>query len=144
MNRKDPVTFARDLRRKSTSSEEYLWQLLRNRQRCGKKVRRQHPVGIYTTDFFCVEALLDIEIDGTPHQTVEGKEKDDVRDAWMRSQGIEVLRFSGREVEFETQDVLKLIDEVLLQRCPSSPALLPGVPGRREHIFAGTKTQRLT
>src|SRR5689334_13985849 len=117
MERKDPISFARHLRRKSTSSEEYLWQLLRNRARCGKKFRRQHPLGIYTADFFCVEALLDVEVDGAPHQTAEGHARDDVRDAWVRSQGIEVLRFSGKEVECETQAVLKRIDEMLLERC---------------------------
>ena len=117
MDYKEPTAFARHLRQKATSSEQYLWQLLRNRQRCHKKFRRQHPVGIYTTDFFCPEAMLDVEVDGTPHQTIEGKERDEARDAWMRSQGIEVLRFSGRQVELETEQVLKQIDEMLLQRC---------------------------
>lgn len=61
--------------------------------------------------------MLDVEVDGTPHQTVDGKEKDELRDAWMRSQGIEVLRFSGRQVENETQQVLEQIDAMLIQRC---------------------------
>ena len=87
----EPIEFARHLRQASTSCEEWLWQLLRNRQRCGKKCRRQHPLGIYTADFYCVEAKLDVEVDGSPHDTVEGKRKDEARDAWMRSQGIEVL-----------------------------------------------------
>ena len=98
-------------------SEELLWQLLRNRQRCGKKFRRQHPLGVYTADFYCAEAQLVVEVDGSPHQTAEGKRKDQIRDAWMHSQGIEVLRFSGWQVEFETQQVLQCIDQALMQRC---------------------------
>ena len=117
MPHQPPIEFARHLRQTATSSEEYLWQLLRNRARCGKKFRRQHPLGIYTADFYCAEAKLAIEIDGSPHATSEGKQKDEARDAWMRSQGIEVLRIGGWQVEFETGQVLERIDEVLLERC---------------------------
>jgi very-short-patch-repair endonuclease len=94
MDYMEPIDFARHLRQAATSYEELLWQLLRNRQRCGKKFRRQHPLGIYTADFYCAEAKLDVEASGSPHDTVEGKRKDEARDAWMRSQGIEVLRAS--------------------------------------------------
>jgi len=94
-----------------------LWQLVRDRQRCGKKFRRQHPLGIYTADFYCAEAKLVLEVDGSPHQTIEGQRRDEARDAWMRSQGVEVLRFGGWQVEFETQQVLQCIDDVLTQRC---------------------------
>ncbi len=117
MNYLEPIEFAKHLRQAATSHEQLLWQLLRNRQRCGMKFRRQHPLGIYTADFYCVDAKLDLEIDGAPHETIEGKQKDEVRDAWMRSQGIEVLRFGGWQVERETQQVLQRIDEMLKQRC---------------------------
>jgi very-short-patch-repair endonuclease len=122
----EPIEFARYQRRTARSYEQLLWQLLRNRQRCGKKFRRQHPLGIYTADFYCAEARLDVELDGTPHQSAEGKRNDEVRDAWMRGQGIEVLRFGGWQVEFETQQVLQVIDAMLRQRCPQcSPVSRP-------------------
>jgi very-short-patch-repair endonuclease len=114
----DPVEFARRLRQMRTSSEDYLWQFLRNRQRCGKKFRRQHPLGIYFADFYCVEAQLVVEVDGEPHLTPAGKQKDEARDAWMHGQGIEVLRFPGRHVEDEIQQVLEKIDEALKRLCP--------------------------
>jgi very-short-patch-repair endonuclease len=117
MDYMEPIDFARHLRQTATSYEDFLWQLLRNRQRCGKKFRRQHPLGIYTADFYCAEAKLDVEVDGSPHDTVEGKRKDEARDAWMRSQGIEVLRFGGWQVESETQQVLQCIDDMLRSRC---------------------------
>ena len=117
MDYMEPVEFARYLPQAATSYELLLWLLLRNRQRCGKKFRRQHPLGIYTADFYCVEAKLDVEIDGSPHETVEGKRKDEARDAWMRSQGIEVLRFGGWQVESDTRQVLEAIDNMLRQRC---------------------------
>ena len=73
----EPIDFVRHLRQAATSSEENLWQLVRNRQRCGKKFRRQHPLGIYTADFYCVDAKLVLEIDGSPHQTIKGKRNDE-------------------------------------------------------------------
>ena len=118
MNRKDPIEFARRLRKTTNSSEGYLWQLLRNRQRCGMKFRRQHPLGPYTADFYCLEAKLVVELDGEPHCTPEGKRKDEARDAWMRSQGIEVLRVGGWQAENDAQRVLEMIDAMLLARCP--------------------------
>ena len=111
MHRKDPISFARDLRRKSTSSEEYLWQLLRNRQRCGRRFRRQHPVAPYTTDFFCVEAKLDVEVDGTPHQTSNGKEMLTSATTGCAFKALGCCN-SRLEVEHDTQDVLKRIDEI--------------------------------
>ena len=112
-----PIEFARHQRRTARSYEQLLWQLLRDRQRCGKKFRRQHPLGVYTADFYCAEAMLVVEVDGSPHQTAEGKQKDAARDTWMRSEGIEVLRFDGWQVEEETQQVLQIIDDMLRQRC---------------------------
>ncbi len=116
MDRLDPIEFSKYLRRSATSSEVLLWQLLRNRQRCRMKFRRQHPLGIYTADFYCIEARIVIEIDGSTHNTVEGQQKDAARDQWRRLQGIEVLRFGGWQVEFETQHVLQHIGEMLQGR----------------------------
>ena len=113
----EQADFARHQRRTARSYEHLLWQLLRNRQRCGKKFRRQHPLGIYVADFYCHEARLVVEVDGSPHHTPAGKQKDATRDAWMRSQGIEVLRFGGWQVEDETQQVLETIDATLRKRC---------------------------
>jgi very-short-patch-repair endonuclease len=134
----DPVEFARRLRQTRTSSEDWLWQLLRNRQRLGMKFRRQHPLGPYTADFYCHEAKLAVELDGEPHLTPDGRRNDKARDAWMQAKGIEVLRFGGFAAENETKQVLERIDEALLRRCldlkhpranqPDSPR--PGTPGR--------------
>src|SRR5262245_40035572 len=113
----EPIEFARFQRRTARSYEQLLWQFLRNRQRCGKKFRRQHTLGRYTADFYCAEAKLVVEVDGSPHQTAEGQQTDAARDAWMRLQGIEVLRFGGWQVEFEARHVIDCIDKTLRQRC---------------------------
>jgi very-short-patch-repair endonuclease len=132
MSYKPPIEFARYLRQASSSYEHYLWQLLRNRQRRGMKFRRQHPIGPYTANFYCVEAKLVVELDGSPHHTSEGIHKDEARDAWMHAHGIKVLRFGGWQVESDVQQVLWTIDIALQGRCPTPKHPLlpsPGTPG---------------
>jgi very-short-patch-repair endonuclease len=48
----------RVLRAAQTEVERSLWQRLRNRQLNGAKFRRQHPIGYYIADFFCLDARL--------------------------------------------------------------------------------------
>ena len=102
--------FAKHLRRASTPAEYLLWQVVRSRQRCQAKFRRQHKLGPYILDFFCPEAKLAIECDGLPHFTPEGIEKDRIRTQWLNQQGIEVIRFTSHEIENDTQRVLFEID----------------------------------
>ena len=122
--RMNPVEFARLRRQMADEFERLMWQLLRNRQRCNQKFRREHPLGIYTADFYCVQAKLVVEVDGASHQSDEAQQYDSVRDQWMKEQGIRVLRFTCDQVERETQRVLAEIDKSL-QENPSPPAPLP-------------------
>ena len=115
-NRLSKIEYARLRRQMSDEYETTMWQLLRNRQRCGMKFRREHPVGTYTTDFCCTEVKLVVEIDGSSHQTEEAAQYDRRRDEWMRSQGYEVLRFTCGEVMEQTERVLDSIDKTLCAR----------------------------
>lgn len=118
--RMNPVEFARLRRQMADEFERQMWQLLRNRQRCNQKFRREHRLGIYTADFYCVAAKLVIEVDGDSHLTEEARQYDRVRDQWMKNQGIRILRFTCTEVERETQRILKMIDQALMEN-PSPP-----------------------
>ena len=109
----DPIEFARMRRRSANDWEQQMWQMLRNRQRCDQKFRREHPLGSYTADFYCVAAKLVVEVDGASHQSKEAKEYDAARDRWMKQQGIRVLRFTCAQVEDEPQSVLRRIDDAL-------------------------------
>ena len=85
---------ARRLRRDMTTAETVLWRGLRNRG-IGAKFRRQVPVGPYVADFLCIDARLIVELDGAPHDDPEQRLFDMQRDAWLRDQGWQVLRFSN-------------------------------------------------
>ena len=124
IERMTPIEFARLRRQMSDEFERMMWQLLRNRQRCKKKFRREHSLGIYTADFYCVEAKLVVEVDGASHQTDDARQYDAARDKWMNEQGIRVLRFTCTQVRNETSGVLGQIDEAL-EKSPSPPAPLP-------------------
>jgi len=100
------VEKARELRRNQTPAEEVLWQLLRNRQVCGLKFRRQHQFGDYVCDFYCADEKLVVECDGEIHGTPERQKVDQKRDAYLKSQGLTVLRFPNERVLNDTESVL--------------------------------------
>jgi len=130
MKPESPKDFARGQRQSADEFEQLMWQLLRNRQRCNQKFRRQHPLGIYTADFYCAEEKLVVEVDGDSHLSDEAKRYDAARDRWMKSQGIRVLRFTCTEVEKCTQHVLEKVDAALTLT-PSPPSPLSREFGKR-------------
>jgi very-short-patch-repair endonuclease len=93
-----------------TDAEKKLWSLLRN-NRLGVKFRRQVPYGPYILDFYCVKARLVVELDGSQHYTAEGKRRDAKRDAYLRSDGLDVLRFLNDEVLSNEEGVEQVIYE---------------------------------
>ena len=61
------IRTARMMRKCDTWAERLLWRWLRDRRFSDYKFRRQHPFGPHILDFFCLEARLDIELDGFQH-----------------------------------------------------------------------------
>ncbi|WP_425491670.1 HsdR family type I site-specific deoxyribonuclease [Haloferula luteola] len=104
---------AREMRADATTAEELLWSLVRDRQLSEAKFRRQHQFGEYITDFFCNEAKLVVECDGESHNTPERQKLDRQRDAYLKSQGLTVLRFENSEVLSNPEQVLRKIAEHL-------------------------------
>ena len=128
------VERAREHRNKQTPAEELLWQLLRNRQLCDAKFRRQHQVGDYIADFYCHDAKLVIECDGTPHDKPARVKHDARRDVYLRSQGLKVLRFTNKRILRDTEAVLK---EIAAELVPSHPGRRTGDEGRHAHDLLG-------
>jgi very-short-patch-repair endonuclease len=86
-----------------TEAEQFLWARLRRKQLNGLQFYRQKIIGDYIVDFYCAEAKLVIELDGSQHYKESGRERDSVRDGHMADQGLRVIRFSDRDV-FENID----------------------------------------
>jgi very-short-patch-repair endonuclease len=89
---------ARALRRNQTDAERRLWRRLRALKPLGFHFRRQVPVDRYIVDFMCYAARLIIELDGGQHAQGDGPRTDSNRDAYLRSQGFDVLRFWNNDV----------------------------------------------
>ncbi|MFZ6818487.1 endonuclease domain-containing protein [Undibacterium sp. Ji22W] len=103
----DLKAYAREMRKAMPDAEQLLWCLLRNRRVAGAKFRRQHPVGRYILDFYCVEKKLAVELDGGQHS--EQQTYDQHREVYLKQQGIEVLRFWNNQMLLETEAVLEVI-----------------------------------
>ena len=106
----------RELRNNPTPAEAALWQYLRRRQILGKRFRRQYSIGRYIVDFFCVECDMAIELDGAPHFQELEAEYDGERTAFLREQGIEIIRFENRVVHENVEAVLETIREAVRNR----------------------------
>ena len=126
------IPLARKLRRKMTDAEYKLWSQIRDNQ-LGIKLRRQVVFGPYILDFFSAKAKLVIELDGGQHNTEEGIIKDQKRDAYLKENGLEVLRFSDIEVLQNITGVMQTIYETIKKSMKSRPH--PNLPLRGE----GTK-----
>jgi very-short-patch-repair endonuclease len=108
---------ARKLRRKMTLPEVILWHSLRQRP-AGLKFRRQHPTGPYVLDFFCTDARLAIEVDGEAHSFGDRPQRDEARDEWLRSAGIETLRIPANDLLNDADASLRHIVAETLSRLP--------------------------
>lgn len=92
-----------------TDAERLLWSKIRRKQLKGFQFYRQKIIGNYIADFYCPELKLVIEVDGGQHYSAEGRENDNIRDAYMTGTGMTVVRFSDRDVLMNLESVLEEI-----------------------------------
>jgi len=108
---------ARKLRQQQTDVETKLWLRLRDRQLCGAKFRRQHPIGPYIVDFCCPDRGLIVELDGGQH--AEQTAADQVRTCFLETDGYRVVRFWNHEVLEQMDAILQEIVTLLSDPHPS-------------------------
>src|SRR5262245_22875626 len=98
---------ARELRRSMTPAEVILWRKLRNRRFDNFKFRRQHVIGGFIVDFYCLQASIVIELDGETHL---GKEcLDETRLAIIEKHDVKVLRFWNHQIYEDLDAVLEYV-----------------------------------
>jgi very-short-patch-repair endonuclease len=100
------TTRVRQLRTNATDAETKLWFAVCDRRLAGFKFVRQKPIGPYVVDFLRRDRNLIIEVDGGQH--AESK-RDQVRDAYLASEGYRVLRFWNSDVLGNLDGVLETI-----------------------------------
>ena len=105
---------ARRLRREMTPHERKLWFLFLRKYPV--KIYKQRIIGKFIVDFYCASAKLVIEVDGSQHYEPQGMAYDIERSAFLSALGLEVLRFSNREIDREFRGVCEQIDMTIQKR----------------------------
>ena len=108
------LNIAKILRRNMTRQEKHLWY----------DFLKQYPIKIYKqliidnfiVDFYCHQARLVIEIDGSQHYTVEGRAYDEERTKIFEKYGLYVLRFSNLDIDDRFEGVCHTIDKAIKER----------------------------
>jgi very-short-patch-repair endonuclease/pimeloyl-ACP methyl ester carboxylesterase len=112
------ISRARRLRRNQTWAEKLMWHWLRDRRFSGYKFRRQHPLGNYVLDFFCEEAKLNVELDGSQHGFPDQRKHDEAREKFLRLHGIKTLRFWNSRMRRNAQSIRDTIFNELQIHAP--------------------------
>ena len=92
------------MRSEPTLAEKQLWQRLKNKQLLGFKFRRQQVIDRFIVDFYCHEIKLVIEVDGEVHNYTSVE--DAIRQEFLESLGLRVMRFKNEDVLFRIESVL--------------------------------------
>ena len=94
---------SQNLRKNMTKEEKRLWyDFLKY---LPQTIHRQKVIGNYIVDFYCAEANIVIELDGSQHGELKNIEKDRIRDKHLRALGIKVLRYSNEEIHQKFDEV---------------------------------------
>ena len=109
---------ARRLRREMTPHERKLWYLFLRKYPV--KIYKQRILGRFIVDFYCACAKLVIEVDGSQHYDSQGMAYDEERSAFLSALGLDVLRFSNRDIDRDFRGVCEQID-ITIQNRRESP-----------------------
>ena len=105
---------ARRLRREMTPHERKLWYLFLRKYPV--KIYKQRIIGRYIVDFYCAGAKLVIEVDGSQHYEPESMAYDAEHSVFLSGLGLEVLRFSNRDIDRDFRGVCEQIDITIQKR----------------------------
>ena len=105
---------ARRLHREMTPHERKLWYLFF--RKCPVKIYKQRIIGRFIVDFYCASTKLVIEVDGSGHYESQGMVYDAERSAFLSALGLEILRFSNRDIDRDFRGVCEQIDMTIQNR----------------------------
>jgi very-short-patch-repair endonuclease len=124
--------FAQEQRSMQTRAEALFWQQVRAGRFQGYKFKRQVPIAPYIVNFLCAAARVIVELDGPPHDDPQQRSHDQARDAFLRSQGFTVLRFSNDVMLGNGDLVLDSVRQAIEAKLGPSPDLLRRPPSPAE------------
>ena len=99
---------AKTLRKNMTKEERHLWyDFLKDYP---VRFLRQKVIDQYIVDFYCHEARLIIELDGSQHYQGEGQKKDAIRTEQLELRNLTVIRIPNSEINQDFKGVCEYID----------------------------------
>ena len=102
------IHLAKNLRKDATPQENRLWyDFLATYE---VRFQRQKAIGGFIADFYCHQAKLVIEVDGSQHFTDAGRKKDEFRTETLEGYDLRVIRFTNRQINREFRGVCEYID----------------------------------
>ncbi len=104
---------ARQMRHEPTPAEARLWHHLRDRKVAGAKFRRQYAIERFILDFYAAQESLVVEVDGEYHQYTG--EEDAIRQEYLESLGLRMVRVTNREVMENLEGVLTWIAQHVVE-----------------------------
>ncbi len=87
----------------------------------GYDFHRQKPLLEYIADFYCYELELVIELDGYTHNFEEVLASDETKQKALENLGLTVMRFADPEVLYDINNVLRTIENYILDREEHTP-----------------------
>ena len=110
---KEVVPTAKMLRKNMTKEEKHLWyDFLRTYP---IRFLRQKVLGKYIVDFYCAEAKLVVELDGSGHYSEAGKQYDAERTAFLEEYGLTAIRIPNSEIHNNFRGICDYIDHTVKQ-----------------------------
>ena len=105
---------ARRLRKNMTKEERHLWyDFLREYP---VRFLRQKVIDNYIADFYCHDARLVIELDGSQHYEPSGLIRDAIRTEKIETRGLLVIRIPNNAVNQNSNGVCEYIDAIIRER----------------------------
>ena len=96
-----------------TKQERRLWYEVLSRYPV--RFTKQKVIDEYIVDFYCNEAKLIVELDGSQHYAEEGILKDEVRDKRLKDLGFIILRISNYDVNTNLDGVSRYIHDTVCE-----------------------------
>ena len=113
------TTLARNLRKNMTKEERHLWyDFLRQYP---VRFVRQKVIDNYIVDFYCHDARLIVELDGSQHYIDVGIENDKDRTANLQQRNLLVVRVDNLSVNNNFDGVCEYIEKIVKERVSLHP-----------------------
>lgn len=114
MDKQKLLHISQTLRKNMTKEERHLWYDFLKTYPI--QFKRQYTIGHYIVDFYCYQAKLVIELDGSQHYDPEIAAYDKMRTDYIQLQGYTVMRFTNRDIKERFRSVCEAIDNTVTQR----------------------------